>query len=55
MWSELFLLNKEALLKEMDVFLAKMVKLRNFLALEDAEGMKEMMRISTLRREKFDN
>ena len=55
MWSELFLLNKEALLKEMDVFLAKMVKLRNFLALEDAEGMYEMMRISTLRREKFDN
>lgn len=54
MWSELFLLNKDALLDEIDAFMLKMTTLRNFLAEGNAEGMKEMMRTSTTRREQFD-
>ena len=40
MWSELFLLNKDALLDEIDAFMLKMTTLRNFLAEGNAEGMK---------------
>ena len=54
MWSELFLLNKESLLNEMDKFLEEFKSLRDELAAEDAEGMKEKMRISTARRALFD-
>ena len=54
MWSELFLLNKESLLKEMDKFLDEFKSLRDKLADDDTEGMKEKMRISTARRALFD-
>lgn len=54
MWSELFLLNKPALLKEMDAFIAEITRFREMLANDDAEGMKEKMRCSTERRLQFD-
>ena len=54
MWSELFLLNKGSLLNEMDRFLEEFKSLRDELAMEDTEGMKEKMRISTQRRALFD-
>lgn len=54
MWSELFLLNKEALLTQMDTFTAQMKRLRGYLAADDREGLREMMRTSTVRRAKFD-
>lgn len=54
MWSELFLLNKDALLQQMDRFTAQMEKMRGYLSTNDREGLREMMRISTARRGKFD-
>ena len=54
MWSELFLMNKDVLLKEMDEFIEEMKGMRSLLAAEDAEGMKEKMKISTKRRGWFD-
>ena len=54
MWSELFLMNKDVLLKEMDEFIEEMSNMRDLLANEDAEGMKEKMKISTKRRGWFD-
>ena len=54
MWSELFIRNKQFLLDEMDNFINQFTTLRNMLENEDKEGMCEMMRISTQRREKFD-
>ncbi len=53
MWSELFLMNKEALLKEMDMFNIAMKELRDAIENEDIEKLKEMMRTSTLRRSYF--
>ena len=54
MWSELFLRNKEALLKHIDTFDATLKDFRNMLASDDAEGMKEAMRKSTEHRKLFD-
>ncbi len=54
MWSELFLLNRDALLAEMDCFAEEFAKLRHLLADGDREGMREMMRTSTSRRALFD-
>ena len=54
MWSELFLRNKEALLKHIDTFDATLKGFRNMLASDDAEGMKEAMRKSTEHRKLFD-
>ena len=54
MWSELFLLNKDELLAQMDLFAGEFNELRNLLAEGDAEGMKEKMRLSTTRRAWFD-
>ncbi len=54
MWTELFLDNKAALLKQMDEFDAQFRKLRNALEVGDAEKMKEIMRKSTQRRKEFD-
>ena len=44
MWSELFLMNKNELLSQMDLFLQEFEKLRDALAREDAETIKKMMR-----------
>ena len=55
MWSELFLLNKEELLKQMDLFLNQFQKLKDAIEKEDKESMKQIMRTSTLRRSYFDD
>ena len=54
MWSELFLRNKEPLLQQMDIFMREFSQLRTLLAQEDAEGLREKMRLSTERRGYFD-
>ena len=54
MWTELFLMNKNQLLAQMDLFLTEFKKLRDALAKEDQDSMKEMMRLSTKRRKYFD-
>ena len=54
MWSKLFLANKQALLNEMDCFIAEFSKFRDFLKNDDAESMRSMMRLSTARRSLFD-
>jgi len=54
MWSELFLLNKEPLLRQMDLFLEEFQALRSLLAAEDREGLRDKMRLSTVRRSYFD-
>lgn len=53
MWSELFLLNREPLLREMDKFRRSFDDLYNKLSEGDREGMREMMRVSTERRGRF--
>ncbi len=54
MWSELFLLNRDALLREMDAFAGEFKKLRACVESGDREAMREMMRCSTERRALFD-
>ena len=54
MWSELFMMNKEALLLEMDGFIKEFNLLREMLASGDVEGMRAKMRASTERRSLFD-
>ena len=54
MWSELFLLNREALLKQMDGCLAELKGFREMLAAGDTEGMRKKVRLSTERRDMFD-
>ena len=54
MWSELFLMNKDALLSEMDAFIGEFERLKAMLISGDREGMREMMRRSTERRSLFD-
>ncbi len=54
MWSELFLANKEALLKQMELFVDKFIELKSMLESEDVDGMRRMMRHSTARRALFD-
>ncbi len=54
MWSELFLMNKQELLRQMDIFLREFCTLRNLLEAEDRDALREKMRLSTRRREQFD-
>lgn len=54
MWSELFVMNKDALLSEMDKFIGEFMSFRELLVREDTEGMREKMRESTARRALFD-
>ena len=54
MWSELFLMNKETLLAQMDCFAAEFSKLRAYIADGNREEMQKMMRASTARRALFD-
>ena len=54
MWSELFEMNKDVLIQEMDDFINEMTTMRNLLKNDDVEGMREKMRLSTLRRGWFD-
>ena len=54
MWSELFMLNKDALLRQIDTFMEECSDLREMIAACDAESLKEKMRLSTKRRALFD-
>ena len=54
MWTELFLENREELLSQMELFANKFEELRQALESGNTEKMKEMMRLSTLRRSYFD-
>ena len=53
MWSELFRLNKDDLLAQMDIFMKEFGELRDMLAEDDVEGMRAKMRLSTERRAYF--
>ena len=54
MWSELFLLNKEELINQMDLFINKFNILKKTIEEENVEEMKEIMKLSTKRRKYFD-
>lgn len=54
MWSELFIDNKQALIKQMKEFSSQFNKIEQLIENEDAEGLKEIMRRSTERRKLFD-
>ena len=54
MWSELFLLNREALLEQMDAFAKEFERFRTLLCQGDEAGMRETMRRATARRMLFD-
>ena len=53
MWSELFMLNREPLLKYMDIFADEFLQLRDMIRDGDTEGLREKMRLSTKRRAYF--
>ena len=54
MWSELFLNNKSDLLFQMERFRTSFDELYDKIKTSDREGMREMMRCSTVRRGLFD-
>ncbi len=54
MWSELFLANRDNLLRQMDSYQATFEKLYNCIKDGDREEMRSMMRISSERRRNFD-
>ena len=53
MWSELFMLNREALLKYMDIFLAEFASLRDMIRDGRVDELRAKMRLSTERRAYF--
>ena len=53
MWSELFMLNREPLLKYMDIFLDEFSALRDMIRDGRVEELREKMRLSTKRRAYF--
>jgi len=54
MWSELFMLNKEPLLQQMDLFLDEFGRLRDLIAEERVSELRDKMKLSTARRALFD-
>lgn len=54
MWSELFLMNKDSLISQMDRFTDELTQIRKLIVQEDSEGLKEKMRLSTEKRMRFD-
>ena len=54
MWSELFLLNKEELLRQIGLFITQLDALKTAIENDDTDTLKEMMRLSTERRAFFD-
>lgn len=54
MWSELFLLNRDKLLEQIDLFEAQMQTLRKAIAQGDSELLRSLMRLSTSKRALFD-
>lgn len=53
MWSELFFENRGQLLQQMDLFSAEFEKMKGFIRDGDEESLREMMRLSTRRRQLF--
>lgn len=53
MWSELFFMNKDALLTRLDSFMDELGEIRGMIENNDAEGLKGKMRLSTERRARF--
>ena len=53
MWSELFMLNRESLLKYMDIFLAEFAALRDLISEGRVDELRAKMRLSTERRAYF--
>lgn len=54
MWAELFLWNKDNLISEIDMFTNALLSMRQKLVDDDRDGLEEMFRLSTKRREAFD-
>ena len=54
LWPELFILNKDNLVREIDEFTAEMKHFRDLIQNEDAESMQKLMIQSTDRRSCFD-
>ena len=54
MWSELFLMNKQALLQEMDLFIDQITRIREAVRTDDEQLLRQMMLKSTRRRICFD-
>ena len=54
MWSELFMLNKDALIEQIDAFSDELSLFREMLINDNKDGMREKMRASTARRSLFD-
>jgi prephenate dehydrogenase len=54
LWSELFLMNREVLINEIDAFVGEVENLKSKLAAADAEGLKKLFIQSTQRRKHFD-
>ncbi|MBR4868943.1 MAG: prephenate dehydrogenase [Clostridia bacterium] len=53
MWSELFLMNKQPLLDNMEKFMTEFERLHQLLKQEDRESIRQMMQLSTRRRKLF--
>ncbi len=54
MWSELFMLNKEPLLRQMDVFIDEFCELKKLIEEDNVSELREKMKLSTKRRALFD-
>lgn len=54
LWSELFLLNKDVLVREIDGFVAEMLNVRDRIEHDDADALRALMVNSTWRRAFFD-
>lgn len=54
MWSELFMLNRDALLEQMDAFADEFDRFRQMLKNGDSDGMRDVMKRATARRTLFD-
>lgn len=54
MWSELFLMNKDILISQMDMFIDTICELRDKISKNDRDAIKKMMRMSTNQRILFD-
>ncbi|MEG2841998.1 MAG: prephenate dehydrogenase dimerization domain-containing protein, partial [Ruthenibacterium sp.] len=54
LWSELFLLNKDVLAKEIDTFIAALTDLKDKLKAGDENGLQQLFKQSTARRAHFD-
>ena len=54
LWSELFLLNKDILVKDIDSFIETLNEIKNKIKEEDVDSLKDMFKESTKRRKEFE-